>query len=409
MSMVQRNLSIRWRTPTTISGIGVMAVPAANQKVSAFSRIELAFAKCDCETCSRVSDSQMKHDPELKRLLLLDLRDGGLEEKIAAYPPELVLEQKARLIDEGLADGRAIRDGLKLRWVKALRINSAGHRWLEAQETAPPVAAVSMGAAAKTPRTKLIFVSHCHADADLVEAIVELLCAALGMQRKDFRCTSVEGSALPGGAQTGEHLRREIAEAPAFISVLTPQSLGSFYVLFELGARWGNAKSHIPLLARGTSSAVLKDPLKATMALDLTSDAKVHQLVHDLAEVLGRTVEPANSYVAKVRAVLRLAKPPRRRAASADADSQAGAAARDPDRMDDACEKVLGKLANEPLLGIFPLEFAKDIGLHRVRVDVCLRTCEERGLIAIGKGDNKQRSCSVTEAGQQYLLRHGLV
>ena len=83
--------------------------------------------------------------------------------------------------------------------------------------------------------------------------------------------------------------------------------------------------------------------------------------------------------------------------------------ARDPDRMDDACEKVLGKLANEPLLGIFPLEVAKEIGLHRVRVDVCLSTCEERGLIAIGKGDNKQRSCSVTEAGQQYLLRHGLV
>lgn len=355
----------------------------------------------------------MKHDPELTRLILLNLRDGGLDKQIATYPAELVLHQKARLIEEGLASGSAIRDGLKLRWVKGMRIKAAGHRWLEERESTSLPQVTAMSTSTNSISSKLVFVSHCHADQDLAEAIVELLCAALGLRRKDFRCTSVEGSALPGGAQTSEQLRREIAETPAFISILTPQSLQSFYVLFELGARWQVGSSHIPLLARGMSGNVLQEPLKATIALDISSEAKAHQFIHDLAAVLGRDVESANSYIEKIRKVIRLAKPTgsARRQSSrgmVDSESEKATTPRDPTRLDEASERVLAKVAHEPVLGIMPLEFAKDIGVHRVRVETCLKALAERGLITLRGAEKEKHSCTVTNEGKEYLMRHGL-
>jgi predicted nucleotide-binding protein len=76
----------------------------------------------------------MKHDPELTRLLLIQLRDGGHEEQIKKYSDRNVLEQQARLIDEGLATGQAVKDGLELKWVLGLQISTGGHKWLEARE-----------------------------------------------------------------------------------------------------------------------------------------------------------------------------------------------------------------------------------------------------------------------------------
>ena len=91
---------------------------------------------------------------------------------------------------------------------------------------------------------------------------------------------------------------------PAFLSLLTERAISSTYVLFELGARWGCGKPHIPLLARGAGVEALKEPLKAKNALQMSEEAAVLQLVQDVAHFLNLQAEPPNSYLKKVRKVV---------------------------------------------------------------------------------------------------------
>lgn len=121
----------------------------------------------------------MKHDPELTRLLLLNLRDGGHEEQINKYPKQLVLEQKARLIDEGLATGAKIKNGLELGWVKGLRISTFGHQWLETREASGGANGVApqttQGGNVPPLETSHVFISYVREN----DIIVDRLCNEL--------------------------------------------------------------------------------------------------------------------------------------------------------------------------------------------------------------------------------------
>jgi hypothetical protein len=161
-----------------------------------------------------------------------------------------------------------------------------------------------------TKISKLVFVSHSHDDADLATAVVDLLGSSLHLRRSDFLCTSADGSGLAGGSNTSNELRQQIASATSFISLLTPKALASSYVLFELGARWGMGQAHIPLLARGNNASGLPGPLKETIALDISQEAKVIQLVLDMSVLLARPPEPTNAYFDKVQIVTHLARTP---------------------------------------------------------------------------------------------------
>ena len=65
-------------------------------------------------------------------------------------------------------------------------------------------------------------------------------------------------------------------------------------------------RSHIPLLARGNKADSLPSPLKETIALDLSQESKVIQLVQDLSGILSRPAEPTNAYFEKIRVVTAL-------------------------------------------------------------------------------------------------------
>jgi hypothetical protein len=161
-----------------------------------------------------------------------------------------------------------------------------------------------------------IFISHSSKDADLAEAIINLLRNALNIPDWKIRCTSVDGYRHPIGTPTDERLRLEVREARVFIGLITSASIQSAYVMFELGARWGAHLHLAPLLASSADTALLRGPLAATNALSCDSPAQVHQLVADVASSLGARAGSPATYQKAVEALVSLSSS---RAAPTDA------------------------------------------------------------------------------------------
>lgn len=133
-----------------------------------------------------------------------------------------------------------------------------------------------------------IFISHSSQDEKLAKELAEFL--NIVFKTEKIRCTSVTGYKLEPGATVEETLRKEIHESKVFIGLITPASLSSHYVLFELGARWGAQLDLIPVLASGADSSDLREPLKNRNPVRCDMRAEIRDLVAKIAALLG--IEP---------------------------------------------------------------------------------------------------------------------
>jgi hypothetical protein len=151
----------------------------------------------------------------------------------------------------------------------------------------------------------LVFISHSSKDADLALALIELLKAGLGLLTNQIRCSSVDGYRLPVGVNSEATLREEVNEAKAVIGLITPSSLSSAFVMFELGARWGANQYLAPLLA-GVKPNELRGPLALLNALSSNNEAQLHQLLENISAQLGLSLQSAASYTRYISAVKQL-------------------------------------------------------------------------------------------------------
>lgn len=135
-----------------------------------------------------------------------------------------------------------------------------------------------------------IFISHSSHDVPIVKALIELLRSALNVPADKIRCSSVEGYKFPGGVTTDDEIKREVFEARVLLGVISPTSVNSMYVVFELGARWGIKKPLVPLTTSKVGIELLKGPLKGINALNSTVRTDVLQLINDLGNYIG--IEP---------------------------------------------------------------------------------------------------------------------
>jgi hypothetical protein len=149
-----------------------------------------------------------------------------------------------------------------------------------------------------------VFISHSSEDHQLVSQIVDLLGTSLNLSARQIRCTSLDGYRLQAGADTDEQLREEALEARALITVLSPFSLASPYVLFELGARWGAKRPFIPLLAPGMGYQSLRGPLRGFNAITCETAAQLHQLVSDVRKTLDIQAESPEVYQRHIDAIV---------------------------------------------------------------------------------------------------------
>jgi hypothetical protein len=149
-----------------------------------------------------------------------------------------------------------------------------------------------------------VFISHSSRDEPVAVRLIALIRTAVNLPADKIRCTSVDGYRLPAGISTNDRIRKEVHDSKAFIALITPNSLPSAYVLFELGARWGAEKPLIPLLASGAETRHLKEPLSAFNALTCSNAAQLHQFVHDLGEILGVSLDSAAAYQDYIQALV---------------------------------------------------------------------------------------------------------
>jgi len=108
-----------------------------------------------------------------------------------------------------------------------------------------------------------IFISHSSKDASFVQALSRLIRLALNLPTDEVLAASLEDMQLESGADFESVLRDRAVNADVLVAVLSPNSLLSTYVLFELGARWGAGKKIVPLLVPGLTVDQVEPPLNS--------------------------------------------------------------------------------------------------------------------------------------------------
>ena len=151
-----------------------------------------------------------------------------------------------------------------------------------------------------------IFISHSSNDLEIAKVLIDLLQKSLNLRSDEIRCTSLDGYRMRAGAPIDETLRSEVHDFALLIGLITPSSINSAYVIFELGARWGAEKPLIPLLASGITPEHLEGPLKGINALDARKDGQVHQLIEEASRQLNRNANNASGYATTIKELVRV-------------------------------------------------------------------------------------------------------
>ena len=247
----------------------------------------------------------MRRDREIQIKLLRQVRDNIDDPVLQETPQEQLAYNAGLLIDEGLVDGRKVK-GNQGQCVAAalISLTPAGHDFLEAIDHAANLAIPTQSSI----HTMTIFISHSSQDAELAGKLAKLFQLSFSLPSTEIRCTSVNGYRLPVGTATDQRLRQEVKESKLFLAVITPTSIRSSYVLFELGGRWCTELPMFPVLGRGATAGCLEGPLGGINALDLQHRQQILQLLEDMAKALGSTMPSLSSIDDEVEAVLEAAK-----------------------------------------------------------------------------------------------------
>ena len=191
----------------------------------------------------------------------------------------------ARLCSTSL-DGKLIVPALIDDVDRARPLGDLEHLDLRHRDVQQAAKDIELAIARRRPRIRL-FISHAHVDADLAGHLVDVITSGLEVPKGALRCTSVPGFKLDIGTLAPDVLRRELGSAACVIGLLTPQSIGNDWVLFELGAAWANVKLSVPLLAGGLENKDIPGPFRGAAGGQLGSRGTLDHLIEQLADALG--------------------------------------------------------------------------------------------------------------------------
>jgi len=150
---------------------------------------------------------------------------------------------------------------------------------------------------------KLIFISHKESDVKIAEKLVEFLLAALDIEEEKVLCTSVPGHMLKFGPPVPEQLRDGLVTSAVLIGLLTQDSVGATWVIFELGAAWGLKKLVIPILGPGLKFSDIPGPLGNSPGVQINAtnaSSRLMDAVNQIASQLGLTQKTGGKAQAKL-------------------------------------------------------------------------------------------------------------
>jgi DNA-binding MarR family transcriptional regulator len=353
----------------------------------------------------------MKRDYNLMRLILLQVRDEQPPDELRRYEEAAVVYNSALLVKDNYIEGQVIEDGTgNPASVVLLHLTNKGHDLLEKLE-APVQTSEQTTTAMSGPHEfpVNVFISHSAKDEKLAGALVELLRSALNIPANSIRCTSINGYRLPAGAPTDEQVRREVHESKAFIGLITPSSMASAYVMFELGARWGAGLHLVPLLGAGADASYLRGPLSALNALNCGDAAQVHQLIDDLAGLLGISEPtPTAAYQVYVDKLILASKtstvasprsPPK-----PEIDSQLAG-----EQLSQEELMVMKLFTNTPREGLLAARIVEQVKMHPLKVSQLLDQLVKRDLLYEAVRMGMPAYYRLKSKGRDYIISQGLI
>jgi len=145
-----------------------------------------------------------------------------------------------------------------------------------------------------------LFVSHAHDDVDIAAELVTAIELAMDAPDGAIRCTAVPGYKLDFGSMAADVLRQELGSAQCVVAILTPQSLASHWVMFELGATWWQAKRVVPLLGGGVKERDIPGPLRGIAGGRLEDASTFDQLLDQVMGTLGWTAKNRTAALARL-------------------------------------------------------------------------------------------------------------
>jgi hypothetical protein len=146
-----------------------------------------------------------------------------------------------------------------------------------------------------------LFISHSKKDEELAKRLVTLLEKALiGLSAKDILCTSLPGYKLYAGDSVGTTLKNKAVNSVCFLALISPQSLKSTYVSFELGARWGSSKPIIPILSPDASNQDIKAPLNEFHFIQSNNKSDLYDLIDRLSNELDLEINRVAAYSSEI-------------------------------------------------------------------------------------------------------------
>ena len=152
--------------------------------------------------------------------------------------------------------------------------------------------------------TTRIFLSHSAANENLASALVDCILGTMVIDDGELRCTSVPGHKLPVGSDFTATLLEDIGDSSVVVGLITKNSIGSGWVLFELGATWGAKKNLKPLVTDEVELKNLPGPLTGRHVARLSSKGDLNQFLEELATSVGAKRRSAAKSLAPMEALV---------------------------------------------------------------------------------------------------------
>lgn len=135
-----------------------------------------------------------------------------------------------------------------------------------------------------------IFISHDHADKEIAEKLVTTIVEYLNIGPGEITCTSVEGFRQPYIASLPGSIKEDLKSCKAFFAILSEKSIGSSWVLSEIGAAWILDKNIVPILCRGLKHGDIPDLVRDPLAI-IGDDTNLNSKIVSLLKVLSERID----------------------------------------------------------------------------------------------------------------------